>query len=175
MRKKRIYLLICGLAALVPFIHVEKKANAHTDVSPNWPTQINGQPLSVLSLTEKEKVFNQGFPGETKRFTDGKREIIIRWTTLPTRKLHPSMDCFKANGYSVKPLPMYFDENENKWSQFTASKDGQRLTVSERIYDSGNKSWTDVSAWYWSASLKKTKGPWYAVTIAQATQKGQTK
>ncbi len=167
MRKTKSYLIICGLTCLVPFIPIDKKTNNHTDISPNWPTQINNLALKVLSLTEKETVFNQGFPGEISRFTDGNREIIIRWTTQPTRKLHPSVDCFKANGFLTEPLPLHLDKNGNKWSQFTATKADQCLTVSERIYDSKSKSWTDVSAWYWAASLKQTKGPWWAVTIAE--------
>lgn len=168
MPNKTPYLLICGLAALIPFIPMEKGGAVQTHASAEWPDRIQNRPLERLSLTEKEKAFSDGFPGEIRRFTDGTREIIIRLSLRPTRKLHPAVDCFKANGYRTTPLPVHLDENEQRWSRFTASKGGRTRIVSERITDSGRNSWTDVSAWFWAASLKQTKGPWWAVTIAES-------
>jgi len=30
--------------------------------------------------------------------------------------------------------------------------------------------WTDVSAWYWSALLGSSEGPWWALTVAENAQ-----
>ena len=43
----------------------------------------------------------------------------------------------------------------------------ETLRVYERIYDDHSNTWTDTSAWYWSALLGNTTGPWWSVTIAE--------
>ena len=99
-------------------------------------------------------------------FTDGRRKLIIRWTTSATRKLHPASDCFEGIGYSIKPLPLFVDKTGARWESFIATRGSERLRVYERIYTDTGESWTDVSAWYWSASGENSVGPWWAVTIA---------
>ena len=37
--------------------------------------------------------------------------------------------------------------------------------VGRRIQEGG--SFCDVSAWYWAASLGRTRGPWWAVTVVE--------
>jgi hypothetical protein len=49
-----------------------------------------------------------------------------------------------------------------------AQKDGRVRRVCERIYDGQGKAWTDVSSWYWAAMVGRTRGPWFAVTVATA-------
>jgi hypothetical protein len=46
-----------------------------------------------------------------------------------------------------------------------ATKGNDRLRVYERIHSDSGKSWTDVSAWYWSA-LNEDR-PWWAITVAE--------
>jgi hypothetical protein len=126
-----------------------------------------GQALKPLAMSEREQRFGRDFPGRIARFTDGKREIIIRWVTQPTRKLHPASDCFEGIGYSVKPSALHVDSNGARWGSFTATRKEERLRVRERIYTDAGDSWPDASAWYWSATGEKSLGPWWAVTVAE--------
>ena len=134
---------------------------------PGWQVQSAGSVLKELPLSKREKSFEDGFPGRIGRFSDGRREIIMRWVTAPTRKLHPASDCFRGSGYTVKPMPVFRDQDNLCWGCIDARKGGERLRVLERIYDGSGNSWADISAWYWAALLGKTHGPWWAVTIAE--------
>jgi hypothetical protein len=140
-----------------------------SDVSsfPGWPAKSENRLLKELPLTEREKKFDDGFPGRTGRFSDGSREIVIRWVMEETRKLHPAADCFKGIGYKVRPMPVRVDNDGNHWGSFEAERDNERILVRERIYDGAGNSWADVSAWYWAAFTGKTSGPWWAVTVAE--------
>ena len=133
---------------------------------PGWPTKFEGKTLTPLALNEIEQSFASDFPGRIARFTDGDREIIIRWVTESTRMLHPSSDCFQGLGYTVKPLAAHRDEKGVLWARFSATKGDNRLVVYERIYDDTGEMWTDVSAWYWSA-MNHDYGSWWAITIAE--------
>ena len=170
-RSSYLYIVACAVAAIMPFLSPRSQSSgyAHTVAFPGWPTEFRGQTLTPLPLTELEQRFNANFPGKIGRFTDGKREIIIRWVTEATRQLHPASDCFQGLGYSVKPLPVHRDENGSLWSSFTASKGNNRLRVYERIHSNSGQTWTDVSAWYWAA-LQHGDGGWWALTIAEKEQ-----
>lgn len=166
-RSSLIYALACVIAALVPFLSAQSTHQVNAVVAfPGWPTQFEGKTLTALPLTELEKGFGAGFPGEINRFTDGKREIVIRWVTEATRMLHPSSDCFQGLGYVVKPLALRRDDNGALWSSFEATKGNELLFVYERIHSDSGQSWTDVSAWYWSA-LAEGRGSWWAITVAE--------
>ncbi|WP_137935921.1 hypothetical protein [Chitinivorax sp. B] len=159
-------LTLCAIAALIPLIRDMSAAEISNVPFPGWPSRFEGKTLKPLPLTALEQRFQHGFPGKLGRFTDGQREIILRWVTTPNRKLHPSIDCFRANGYQIELLPIRTD-GQMQWSQFTAIKGSQKLVVTERITDADNRQWRDVSSWYWSATLGQSKGPWWAVTVAQ--------
>lgn len=131
---------------------------------------MEGRELIQLDLTESEQFFLNDFPGEVRRFTDGNREIIIRFVREATRKLHPSSDCFSPIGYQIKPLPLRIDVKQQKWACFSANRNENNLKVCERIYANDGESWTDVSSWYWSAlSDSKTDGYW-AITVAENSE-----
>jgi hypothetical protein len=166
MRIKLIWMALHLLAALVPFMAVGAASPAAPTQFGRWPAEFNGQPLARLELTEDEKGFVRGFPGEIARFTDGDNEIIIRWVEKETRKLHPAADCLKGSGYSVSPIPVREDAEGNFWGCVKAKKDGKSLDVCERVFDSDGHSWSDVSSWYWAAVLGRTDGPWWAMTVA---------
>ncbi|HJU93505.1 MAG TPA: hypothetical protein VJ656_11275 [Pyrinomonadaceae bacterium] len=159
------------MAALVPFLSAqsESSVNAGVVAFPGWPTEFEGKRLTPLPLTVIEQRFNSDFPGKIGRFTDGKRELIFRWVTEATRKLHPASDCFQGLGYSVKPLAIHRDEKGSLWSSFAATKGKDQLRVYERIHTDSGETWTDVSAWYWSA-LQHGEGSWWAITIAEKEQ-----
>lgn len=161
-----IFLLACVFAFIAPFWG-QKSANTIQTKSVEFPKTFADRQLQELELTEREKYFLEDFPGNVKRFTDGEREIIIRFVTEATRKLHPSSDCFSAIGYQIKPLPLKIDEKNNRWSCFSAKKDGDNLKVCERIYTETGESWTDVSAWYWSALSAVNANGYWAITVAE--------
>jgi hypothetical protein len=136
---------------------------------PGWPGGYAGRGLQSVPLTEREKRFTKGFPGRIGRFTDGSREIIIRWLARETRALHPAVDCFKAAGYAIQPQAIKIDEHGHRWGAFLATRGEESLRVYERVYSgvSADENWTDVSSWYWSALLGRSRGPWWVITIAE--------
>lgn len=167
-----LYIVACAFAALMPFLATQSghsSRDASASVFYGWPTQFRGKTLTELPLTQLEQRFATDFPGRIGRFTDGEREIVIRWVIEATRKLHPASDCFQGIGYSVKPLAVHRDEEGSLWSSFAATKGDERLRVYERIHNNSGETWTDVSAWYWSA-LRQDRGSWWAITVAEKEQ-----
>lgn len=156
---------LCALSALSPLAFESSASSRIIAGFPGWPASFEGRKLTPLPLTAIEERFQQNFPGRVGRFSDGQREIVIRWVDQGTRKLHASSDCFKANGYKLDMQPVKIVEDQ-RWSGFIASRGTQQLQVRERIADSGGGQWSDVSAWYWAAQLGQTKGPWWAITVA---------
>jgi hypothetical protein len=171
MRGKYVYYLIaCAIAALMPFVSARLETPATvTAVTafPGWPNTFEGRPLTQLPLNKTEEKFATGFPGRIARFSDGEREIIIRWVTEATRMMHPASDCFQGLGYRVKPLAAYRDRSGLLWSSFMATNEDDELLVHERIHSDSGEAWTDVSAWYWSALRHEGRGSWWAITVAE--------
>jgi exosortase/archaeosortase family protein len=155
------------LAAAVPLLH-PTPSHRPLPPFPGWPTQFEGRPLSALPLTARERRFQEEFPGKIGRFTDGRRELVIRWVVQDTRRLHPAADCFRGAGYRVTPLPLVRDQQGHWWGASRVVRAGRAWCARERLYDEGGHSWSDVSAWYWSAALRRTAGPWWAVTVVEA-------
>lgn len=166
MKAVIVFALVCALAAVAP-LAVHAPGAAQADGFPGWPARFEGAALTELPLSAIEQRFQQNFPGRVGRFTDGRREIILRWVAQASRKLHPASDCFKANGYALTPLPITVKDGA-RWSGFGAARGKQKLEVRERIYDAAGTQWSDVSAWYWAVQLGRTNGPWWAVTVATA-------
>lgn len=164
---KIFFILACAIACLAPFL-LTKPASSNSQNAPfrGFPDTFEGLKLKELDLSEREKYFAEDFPGKIGRFTDGRREIIIRWVTEATRKLHPAKTCLEGIGYATKPLPLKIDENGKRWSCFSAKKKDESLRVCDRINDEEGREWTDVSAWYW-ANFSRTKGEWWAYTVAE--------
>lgn len=170
MRSTAFYIVACLLAALVPWLPLKSKPRAaETSVAfPGWPTHFEGRALTALPLSERELRFSGDFPGRIARFNDGRREIVMRWVTEASRKLHPATDCFEGVGYRIDPLPLRVDEAGRRWGSFMAVRQSERLRVHERIYTDTGDSWADVSAWYWAAIAQEAAGPWWAVTVAES-------
>lgn len=170
MNTRRLFcvlLLLHGLAALVPLVLPHPRTEHATQVFGGWPKQIDSRPLLELGLSEQERLFVQGFPGHVGRFSNGSRELVLRWITRPSRNLHPAQDCLKGVGYRVTPQPLRVDTEGHHWGCVRAERNGQTLRVCERVYDEAGGSWSDVSSWYWAAILGKSAGPWWAVTVAE--------
>jgi hypothetical protein len=157
-------ILACVLAALAPFA-VPAPAPMEQTGFPGWPTSFEGRPLQPAALSPIEQRFAETFPGRIGRFSDGRREVIMRWIAAPTRKLHAASDCFKGSGYRVKPLPLEVSDAIT-WGAFSAERGTQQLHVREVITDDNGRRWTDVSAWYWAAVRGETAPPWWAITVA---------
>lgn len=168
MRTIRRFLMLCVAVALVPVLPVQAK-RAEVAGFPGWPIHFEGVALTRLPLTKRESGFYRDFPGKVARFSDGSREIILRWVTAPTRKLHPAADCFKGIGFTVDPQPVRVDQRGQRWGSFITGKDDTRLVVHERIYTVGGDSWIDVSSWYWAALLGDGGGPWWVATVAESS------
>ena len=123
--------------------------------------------LTEIPLSARELRFSADFPGRIARFTDGRRDYIVRLVSQPTRKLHSSADCFRGLGYNVAPQPALLDPQGKSWARFTATHGTSRLLVRERIEGQDGTAWTDVSAWFWQASRRSAQGPWVATTVIE--------
>jgi len=170
----KIYLLLAILSfasawALPAKNHTELSLNLNKDL-PAWPTFYQGKKLKHLPLSKREKSFLGNFPGKLARFSDGHRQIIMRWVTIPTRQLHPAIDCFRGLGFTISNIKISQDSNNHHWRKFTATLNTSKYTVREHIMDANNLVFTDTSSWYWQAMLNKSKGPWLAITIAKLQQ-----
>ena len=162
------FLLAALAAALAPLLAQSKDTAIAADKHfPGWPTHHEGRELTELALTQRELAFVRDFPGRVGRFSDGSREIIIRWIGAPTRRLHPAADCFRGLGHSVTPLPVRKDASGAAMGCFRASHGADHLTVCEVIRDQRGGSWPDVSAWYWDGLLGASPAPWWSFVVAQ--------
>ncbi len=167
-----LLLVATVFAAAAPGLFASSKTPGQaTSGFPGWPGYYDGKPLTKLDLTERERIFVRGFPGEVGRFSDGTREIIVRWVESPTRWLHPAADCFKGVGYTVTPLPMQYNFEDVAMGCFLASGDSPSLRVCEYIVEAGaaddRDSWTDVSSWYWQTVLSSDDDDgWWSFVVA---------
>lgn len=167
MRTRIAFLLACVVAGLTPLLPLGEKPKSLAHPFPGWPTEFAAQPLRPLPLNQGELRFENEFPGRIGKFTDGTRELAMRWVTAPTRMLHPASDCLQGLGYRVTPQPLFVDEAGQRWGCVVAVRGEQTIRVRERIHDSAGNAWTDVSSWYWAAALGQTVGPWWAITVAE--------
>ena len=152
---------------LVPFNNWQANKQSNPPSFQQWPSTFEGHVIHRLPMTNKERGFNQNFPGKIARFTDGTREIIIRYIEKPSRKVHPSADCLRGSGYQVEPQAIKRDQNDQLWGCVLAKRNGISYRICERLYDQSGNSWYDVSSWFWSVLLKNSQGPWWAITIAE--------
>jgi hypothetical protein len=144
-------------------------APARTDASafPGWPTLLDGEPLTPRPLDSKAVEWAADFPGRLATFTAEDRQILLRWVPGPTRRLHPSADCYRGLGYTTTPLPARRDARGIVWSCSLARRGAESLRVCEHLTSADGQSFSDTSAWYWSALLGRSQGPYWAVTIAE--------
>ena len=123
-------------------------------------------PLRPLPSSPMELAFAKSFPGTLSSHRWGDDQVILRRVTEATRRLHPSRDCLRAAGYETTDAITVSRPDGSEWSRFSATRDGERLLVHERIVSGRDGStWTDASAWYWSALWHPLNGPWQAETV----------
>lgn len=166
------FIAACAFAAALPFIQTPYHEGTAKIVANgmNWPKQFEGHNLKPIKLSDTESKFSSGFPGRIAKFSDGQRTILFRQVNKPTRQLHPSSDCYRGNSFHLRPLPALRDGEGKVWSRFSAQKGSQSLEVRELVIDAAGRTWSDTSAWYWSALLGKTQSPWVAVTVAAVAE-----
>lgn len=164
------------LAALAPLMAMSAPAPAPSGPV-EWPSRWEGIDLAPVPLTAGEEAFAKGFPGALAVFRTEEgpfsRRLILRRVDRATRKLHSSADCLRAAGCRLeRRADLRVREGAETWSSWTATDPaGQSFGVRERIHEAGGgpgaRQWTEVSAWYWSAALGKSAGPWWAVTVLE--------
>src|SRR5262245_24389500 len=81
---KLAFLLSAVAAAIVPLMDKAGGSASTSTRFGGWPTHYEGLALTELPLTQREVAFTRDFPGRVGRFTDGRREIIVRWVNAPT-------------------------------------------------------------------------------------------
>lgn len=167
MVKSALYVVACLTAMLVPMLPYRATAPEAKTGFPGWPATFDGRPLTPLEISARERRFAEGFPGYIGRFSDGERELVIRWVAEETRMLHPAADCYRGIGFDVEPRPALVDPSGARWGAFLARRGTETVLVKERIFDDAGGSWSDVSQWYWAALLGRTTGPWWAVTTTE--------
>ena len=167
MRAALLHLSVCAAAAAAPFaIPAAAPAAGRVD-APEWPGSFEGHPLRALPPAAIDARFARDLAGAVRRFTDGEREIVVRWSAAPTRTLHPASVCYEAAGWSVEPIPLATDAAGRAWSRFRARKDAERLVVRECVEDALGRTWPEPTAWYWASLLGRTQGPATAWTVAE--------
>lgn len=170
MRIIIVFIITCSLAAAIPLLPMRHDANSTNMYPLAFPDHYQGRKLQPIAMTEHEKRFYRRFPGKLSKYTDGQRNITFKWIDRPTRKLHPASDCYRGMGFSIYPEALQVDHSGHKWGAFRAVKGNNHILVKEKISDPSNHHWTDVSSWYWSALLGRSKGPWLVVTIAERSR-----
>jgi hypothetical protein len=166
---------LCVLAAWIPSRSKPAQRENTANAFPGWATAPLPTDLAPVNPSEREARFAADFPGEIGVFTDGTRTYVVRWVRTSTRKLHPASDCLRALGYDVKPTPIFAAVDGSHWGTSSAQRDSEQLRVRERIIDSTGREWTDVSAWFWSAALGHSTGPWWAITIFEPANTNRLK
>ncbi len=145
---------------------------------PGWPTQLRGEALTQIPLSDGERAFAEDFPGHMARFKAGDAQVILRWVTRVTRQVHSSDVCYRAAGFSIydRMIEREGGTEESidgvthgvthgvteRWSTFRAEKNGEHHLVRERIRDEQGRQWTDLSSWLWQAGVGKLDGPWWS-------------
>lgn len=168
MNAAYLLLLSSAVALSASFVpRADRMIGVDTPV-PAWPTHFQGQALSPVALSNAERTTLGGFPGAVARFSDGERDIVMRWVTQATRQLHPAADCYQGLGYDVQAARVLLDGDGTQWRCFTATRKGGVREVCEQLKDRDGQRWTDVSSWYWAAVLGRTEGPWLVTTVAGA-------
>jgi hypothetical protein len=163
----RLVCVAVALAATVwPLLAPGEPATAR-GVAHEWPHEFEGRPLRPQALGAVEQRFADRFPGAIGRFDDGRRAIVLRHVTEPTRMLHPAADCFRGLGYAIRDERLEADARGTLQRCFVAEHDGSKLRVCERIVDADGAVYTDASWWYWAAALGRSTGPWLATTTAE--------
>ena len=162
---RALFGLLAAAAALAP-LRTPPGPAAGGPAAP-WPTRFEGRSLVRLPAAPEDRLLARSFPGHVARFSDGRRHIVLRQVSSPTRRLHPASDCFRGTGHTVGPSPMRTVAGGGAASCFTATRGGRTLRACEQVRGPGGRSWPDISSWYWSALAGTASGPWLAILTVE--------
>ena len=157
--------LLAAASVFVPFL--EPPSPADGGPAAPWPARFEGRSIVPLASAPEDRALARNFPGHVARFSDGRRQIVLRQVNAPTRRLHPASDCFRAVGYAIGPSPMRGTPGGRPASCFTATRGGRTLRVCEQILGPDGDSWPDISSWYWPALAGTASGPWLATLTVE--------
>ncbi|HEX8261259.1 MAG TPA: hypothetical protein VF547_00125 [Allosphingosinicella sp.] len=160
-----LFVLLAAAAVLAPLL--ERPGPPSNGPPAPWPDSLEGRPLIALPAAPEDRLLARRFPGHVARFSDGRRQIVLRQVAAATRRLHPASDCFRAVGYEIGPSPMRMIPGAGPASCFTARRGGRTLRACEQILGSDGRSWPDISSWYWPALVGSSRGPWLAVLTVE--------
>lgn len=155
--------LAAAITATVPLLPTTK---ATPPPPAHWPTVFEGRSLAPAPPGPGDAALARDFPGRIARFTDGRRQIVLRRVARATRELHPARDCFRGLGYAIAPLAMRAVENGYA-SCFEAKRTNATLHVCERVTDAEGHVFADAPSWYWPALLGASPGPWLAAMTVE--------
>jgi len=167
MKRLALLLLSMTAASLTPLFAARDVGHIANVQVREWPHEFLGHPLIRVPLNHDEQRFLDDFPGAVARFSDGEHDIIMRWVDQPTRRLHPAEDCYRGWGYEVSESKIRRDGDGTQWRCFTARTGARERSVCEQVRDLEGTHFTDVSSWYWAATLGRTTGPWLVTTISR--------
>ncbi len=134
---------------------------------PGWPREFEGVALEPVPASAQDSFFTRDFPGRVARFAAQDRQIVVRWVSAPTRRLHPAGHCFTGAGYAVEPRPMRRSKDGELMSCFAARKHVETLHVCEQLRDSTGASSPDVSSWYWHAVIAPAGNSWWSYVVVE--------
>jgi hypothetical protein len=163
-----VFGLLAAAAVLAPLLEPAGPAGGGPPAP--WPARFEGRAIVPLAPAPEDRLLAASFPGHVARFSDGRRQIVLRQVTAPTRRLHPARDCFRAVGYALAPSPMRVTPGRGPAACFTATRGGRTFRVCEQIIGPDGESWPDVSSWYWPALAGTASGPWLATLTVETVR-----
>jgi hypothetical protein len=166
--KPFLFGLLASAAALAPLFPSGTEVGGVAGSPRPWPTSYESRPITPLPAAPEDRLLAGRFPGRIARFSDGRRQIVLRQVDAATRRLHPARDCFRAIGYEIAPAPMRLAPGRGPASCFTATRGGRHFVACEQVADAHGRTWPDISSWYWSALLGTSSGPWLASLTVEA-------
>jgi hypothetical protein len=153
------------LAAVAPLW--PDSGTAPPRLAADWPASFEGRAITPIAPAPEDAQIARDFPGHIARFTDGRRQIVLRRVATATRRLHPARNCFGALGYDVAPAPMRITGGGRTSSCFEAIGHGRRLLICEQVGDRAGRAFPDIPSWYWPALLGSSRGPWLAAMTVE--------
>ena len=131
--------------------------------APQTLTTYQGAPVVRVPLSEEEENFYGNFPGSIAVYEGEGFKLIVRQVDRATRKLHPASHCLRAEGFRIGDRMSVHD---GRSLSYTATRGGLAIEVKERVESvRTNRSWPEISAWFWHALSHPGSGPWEAVTL----------
>jgi len=165
-----LFVVVAGFAGIAPSVldGPAGEAAAGGTAFQGWPARYEGRVLTPLTISDREAAFARDFPGKIGRFHDGQRDVIVRYVTTATRRLHPAADCLRGVGFTITPLPARREASGALMSCLRAERKGQSLRVCEGVRAAlGSETWPDVPAWYWAATMTGAAGPWWSFVVSE--------